>query len=201
MNIFVKITLFAFLLIGCVLLFLPISFFPDFYDVRYMGFAALTNALLIYGLPELLRVAPSTPNATIKNEGVSLFQNLLTMILFLNALGDLGLYQLYKVGFEFDKLVHLLIPLASTLILPQFFQKRFGMKRSKSIFLAIFLSLFFVAFWEVFEYLSDTFFETHIYGVYGTDIRRDTFFDIIYGIVGSVFALLLHMFWPQMKKM
>ncbi len=200
MKYLIRIIIFSLCLSGALLLTLPISFFPSFYDVRYMGFAALFGAGVIYFVPRLLRVNNQNPNASTKNQAVQMLQGLLVFIITLNALGDLGLYQLYRIGFEFDKIIHFLIPFSCVLILPIFFKRRFEIRSLSAIFIAFSLSLFLGIGWELFEYLSDSLLKTHIYGVYGSDIRRDTIRDLVFGIIGSSVAGLISLFLPHWKK-
>jgi len=200
MKVFVKIAIFALCIAGALLLLLPLRIFPNFYDVRYMGWSALVGAALIYFVPYFFRVRPQTPNAQKKNRAVDILQALLAFMIITNALGDLGLYQLYKVGFEFDKVIHFVIPFTAVLILPLFFQGRFGMKPLHSIALAFALSLPLGVGWEIFEYLADYFLETHIYGVYGADINRDTKLDLAFDAIGSTLAGLIGIFVPKWKE-
>lgn len=199
MKIFIKFSFFTLGIAGLLLLMLPISIFPSFYDVRYMGWAALVGAGIIFLIPSLLRVPANTPNAQKKNQAVDLLQGLLALIIMANALGDLGLYQLYKIGFEFDKVIHFIVPFIGVLILPLFFEGRFGIRPLYSVALAFLLSLPLGVGWEIFEYLADYFLETHIYGVYGADLARDTKLDLIFDAAGSTLAVLIGVFIPQWK--
>ena len=190
MKFLVKFSLLTLVLAGIILLLSPTSWFPLFYDVRYMGISSLVGAFAIYFLPKFLRVSAETKGAEQKNQAVDLLQFLLTCIILGNALGDLGLYQLYKFGIEFDKILHFLIPLSIVLFFPIFLQKRFGIQKSKALLLSICLTLFGGLIWEVFEYLCDALFQTHIYGVYGMNINTDTKVDLLFDILGSGIGLL-----------
>jgi len=200
MKFFIKFSIVSLSLAGLILLILPLSVFPDFYDVRYMGWAALVGAAIIYFVPRFLQVSPQNPHVQKKNQAVDLLQWLLAVVIMANALGDLGLYQLYKIGFEFDKVIHFIIPLTGVLILPLFFQGRFGMLPLPSIALAFFLSLPLGVGWEIFEYLADYFLGTHIYGVYGQNMLRDTKLDLLFDASGSTLAVLIGIFIPNWKN-
>lgn len=197
MKLCIKISIFTLTLAGVCLLILPAQVFPSFYDIRYMGIASLLGALTIYGLPRFLQVKESTPNATQKNKAVDLFQLLLAFIIFSNALGDLGLYQLYKVGFEFDKFIHFLNPFLVALLLPTILQERFEIRKSYSIALACFVVCIGGVAWELFEYAADQILETHIYGVYGSDISHDTKFDIVFDLMGGLVGIIVYNFFSK----
>ena len=194
MKFLTRISLFSLGLAGVLLLVFPISWFPTFYDVRYMGICSLVGACAIYLLPRLIRVVPNAPNAEQKNQGVNILQFLLTFIILSNALGDLGLYQLYKFGFEFDKLMHFLNPMLILLLFPLFLQKRFEIQKQQALALTFGIMIFVGVGWELFEYLTDQVFKTHIYGIYGTDINNDTKYDLIFDAVGSTVGLLLSLY-------
>lgn len=194
MKFLVKISLIALALAGIILLLSPISWFPTFYDVRYMGISSLVGAFAIYFFPKGLRVESKTPGAEQKNQAVDLLQILLTSIILINALGDLGLYQLYKLGIEFDKILHFFIPFSILLFFPIFLQKRFEIQKTKALALTLCITIFSGIGWEIFEYICDALFQTHIYGVYGMNLNIDTKFDLLFGAFGSSFGLIASIF-------
>ena len=172
----------------------PVRWFPSFFDVRYMGIAALVCAAAIFFLPKALFVATGAPNAEKKNKAVDLFQFGLALAIINNALGDMGLYQLYKVGFEYDKFIHLITSFLAVLIIAVVLEGRFEVSAFYSTLAALMIVVVAGLFWELFEYLSDVVFKTHIYGVYGININSDTQFDILSNIIGAiagVFVLIL----------
>ena len=190
MNIFVKFSVAILFCAGIILLVFPVSWFPSFYDVRYMGFAGLAYAVLITFLPRLLRVPENETDAARKNHAADLFQFGLAFAFICNASGDLGLYQLYKVGFEFDKFLHFIVPIVSVVIISIILNQRWGISKSYSIAAAFGFVVLCSVGWEVYEYATDLILKTHISGVYGLDISTDTKFDLIYNASGSVLGAL-----------
>ena len=148
-----------FVFTGAVLLVAPHSWWPEYYDVTYMGIAALVCAAAIWLVPATLK----TP---------------LAIILLLNASGDLGLYQLYTYGFEYDKVIHFASPLIATLALARVWR----VKRAVIIIIACAIA------WELFEFLIDRYFKTRLFGVYHLFIWRDTIIDVVFNIVGIAAA-------------
>lgn len=148
-----------FLISSCVLLITPHSWWPEYYDVTYFGIAALVCAVAIWRVPAQLK----TP---------------LAIILLLNASGDLGLYQLYKYGFEYDKLIHFVSPLIATLALA----RMWGIKRAAIVVIAFAIT------WELFEFFIDQYFKTRLFGVYHLFIWRDTAWDLIIDVGGVTMA-------------
>ncbi|MEK7583530.1 MAG: hypothetical protein AAB483_03985 [Patescibacteria group bacterium] len=150
-----------FIVAGVTLLVTPHAWWPKYYDVTYMGIAALVCAVAIWRVPARLK----TP---------------LAIILLLNASGDLGLYQLYKYGFEYDKVIHLASPLIATLALARFW----NLRRAVIIVLVCGIA------WELFEFLVDRYFKTRIFGVYHLFIWRDTILDMVLDGMGVAIAYL-----------
>ncbi len=151
-----------------------------------MGFAALAGAAIIVFVPLLLYLPIGSADPDKKKSAAHFLRFILALAITSNALGDLGLYQLYRVGFEFDKLVHLSTSLASTFILPIILNKRFSMRMPYAIAISFATLLILGVGWEVFERLADFSWETHISGVYGLDINNDTKFDLVFDAIGSV---------------
>lgn len=186
MGYFVKIVLYALVIIGAMLLTLPIYFFPPFYDVRYMGMAAIGGIAMIVLLPKILNGATRNADIKHKKKYIDLFRNFLAIAVTANMIGDLGLYQLYKVGFQYDKMIHFGISLlgvfAGTILLNNIGKIRL----SYSVFIAVMIVLVCGVGWEIFERMSDFLFKTHIAGVYASDIDNDTKFDLLFDLVGAL---------------
>ena len=202
---FVKFSTIILFCAGIILLVFPVSWFPSFYDVRYMGFVGLAYAVLITFLPRLLRVSENETDAARKNHAADLFQFLLIFVFISNVAGDLGLYKLYTVGFEFDKLLHLIIPFTSVIVISIILNQRFRIRKYYAIAMAFGFIILCGVVWEVYEYATDIILKTHISGVYGLGISIDTKFDLIYDVFGSVFGVLGGVFFwnplvPQLKE-
>ena len=158
---FSNIVIAFFVVAGFVLLLTDKTHWPGYYDLPYMGWAALVCALVIFVVPKE-------------------FQAPLALVLFLNGLGDLGLYQLYLYGFEFDKVIHFVSPLIAALV----FIPRLGVVRAALLVVGMAFA------WELFEFLADTYLKTHLFGVYRHQVFRDTITDIAMNILGVAAAAL-----------
>lgn len=199
MKKFVNILLLLIFSAGVIFLLAPEQWFPSFYDVRYMGWAALAGATLVFLSPRLLRVPEKAVNAEQKNHAAEMFQVLLLYVVVSNALGDLGLYELYRFGFQFDKVLHFLTPLVSVYFLSRIVQERFSLSSLRARLWALVLIFLSSFSWELYEYLADIFLQTHLYGVYGSDIYHDTTLDLFFGVSGAVGGFLLAGFYSPRK--
>lgn len=184
MRLFSQLIVFSLLIAGFVLLALPVSAFPSFYDVRYMGTAAVLGAFIIAGVPRFFRVSSQELRAQEKNRAADIFQFWLAFAIATNALGDLGLYQLYRIGIEFDKMVHFGISLIAIIMIPAILGLRFEIRKSRSFAAAIMITLIVSVGWEAYEYAMDRVWLTRLSGVNGFDISRDTKFDIVFDVLG-----------------
>jgi len=201
-TLFINLTIYSLAIAGLILLVLPVNWFPTFYDVRYMGLAGILNAAFIGLLPLCLLVSKNMPEAQKKNDAAQSFQFLLAVIFLGNALGDLGLYQLYKVGFQYDRLLHLFVPALMVIIITIVLRDRFNVRQSYAISSAFAIILACVLGWEIFEFLSDHVANTHISGVYGLDMSNDTKWDIVLDELGSASGILALIFIPNpVRKM
>ncbi len=160
-KLFPKIAVAFFILSGLILLLTPHSWWPGFYDLPYMGWAALVCAVAIIVVPDYYK-AP------------------LAVILLLNASGDLGLYELYRYGFEYDKLIHFTTPLICVLALTP----RFGVWRAIGLIMVAAFA------WEFFEFISDALIKTHLFGVYRQHIWLDTAMDLAMNSLGVMAGAL-----------
>lgn len=163
MKLFPKIAIAFFVVAGLVLLLTDKAIWPNYYDLPYMGYAALACALAVFLIPLRFKVP-------------------LSWILLMSGLGDLGLYQLYQYGFEYDKLVHVTVPLIAVFVISRVYGIR------NAIIIAIVGSFA----WELFEYLADTFIKTHLFGVYRHQIFTDTMLDILANTSGIAIGIVLY---------
>lgn len=155
---------------------------PEFYNPYYMTAAAFASAVVIY--------APEFFFRSQKEAVLVRFQTAIASAVLLNAAGSLGLYRLYRIGFEYDKWVHFFIPLI--LIFAIFdFLKSFGQSFKLSLGLAFFGVLAGGLAWEFVELFSDVFLGTETMGHYCYDISRDTIVDIIANGMGAAVAAFI----------
>ncbi len=112
--------------------------------------------------------------------------------LILNGFGSLGLFKLYTLGFEYDKLAHFIVPLIFTVNFAGILNKLRGLTFNQSL-IAVSISIFLLGLlWEIFEFSSDILFGTETFGIYGKEMFRDTIQDILanaLGILAGIFYL------------
>ena len=174
--------------------FLPISWFPKFYDVRYSGWSMIIGALIIYFLPSFLRVPADLPDAAKKNRAADLLQFLIALAIIADALGALGLYELYQFGLPYSYTLHIVIPLISVILLTIVINSRFEIRLPYAVLIAFFAVLMAGIGWEIFENLSDHFLNTHLTGpdqstAYNTT-RLNLIQDTTGAFLGSIIATL-----------
>lgn len=191
MKLFIRISIITLLFAGLILVSFPVNWFPSFYDVRYIGLAAIGGAMAIIILPRMLAVLTGAINDKNKKQAINLFQFLLTVSLMSNALGDLGSYQLYKIGFQYDKLVHFTSSLLGVFIGAIILHKLFEIRLSYAVIFAFIAVIVCGIGWEVFEHISDFLFKTRIAGVYASDVSNDTKFDLLFDAIGTVSGVIL----------
>ena len=191
MKLFIRISVIALVFVGLILLLFPVDWFPSFYDVRYMGLAVFGGAAAIIILPRILNALTGATDDKNKKQAVNLFQFLLTVAMTSNALGDLGSYQLYKIGFQYDKLIHFSNSLLGVFIGAIVLYKLFEIRLPHAIAIAFIAVIVCGIGWEVFERISDFLFKTHIAGVYASDVSNDTKFDLLFDAIGAISGAIL----------
>jgi len=199
MKLFIKISVIVLLFSGIILVSLPIDWFPSFYDVRYFGLAALGGAAIIIILPRILNALAITSDDKNKKQAINLFRFLLTIAIISGMLGDLGLYQLYKIGFQYDKLIHFSNSLLGVFIGAVVLYKLFEIRLSRAIAIAFIAVIVCGIGWEVFERISDFLFKTHIAGVYASDVSNDTKFDLLFDAIGAISGVIFLIFKAKQK--
>lgn len=198
-----EITASIFTLNGLVLFFGDRTWFPDFYNPKFMAMAAFVSAFLII-LPPLIY---KTRNDLKKQQLLNFLQISLIIVLVLNCLGALGLFQLYKTGFEYDKFIHFLVSFISMVVICCFGLQWYEWGFKKSVVLAIILVFIGGIVWELFEFLGDTFLGTQMHGHYGEFIVKDTALDMIFNALGIIsgifvstkFSKVIHNYFERSK--
>lgn len=174
-----------------VLTFSPLSWFPSFYDTRYMGLISLAGIAMVYWIYWAFVVPPTDRNAEQKNAAVHRTQYLLTLFIFVSVIGDLGLYQLYRVGFQYDKVLHFAIPFVTMVLLPSLVMVRFDLTLRRAVWYVFVGLLLTGVVWEVYELTVDFLFGTSLSGMYRTAITWDTQVDVMCVAAGTIAGLPL----------
>lgn len=180
-----KIIALVFVIGGFVLILGKRAWFPDFYNPIYNGAMAFVSAFLIV-LPRLIFKSKDLEQEKILN----LIQASAFITLSLSALGGLGLFQLYKYGFQYDKLVHFVDSFIFTIVIINLFHQWHKMSFKKSIILSIIIVFLAGIAWELYEFLADVLFGTQTLGFYGQYIVEDTIWDIIINCLGIIAAVV-----------
>lgn len=168
---------------GLALLFAPAQWWPSFYQPTFFGIVFLSSALVII-LPKYFY--PSSDECS--ERPVIVLRSALAGALSLNALGELSLYQLYLVGFQYDKLLHLISVAMLAAALTYFLRHRHNLPTPAAFKRVAILAVAGSLVWELFEYLSDLLFKTAEFGVYGQYKFADTSFDLLFDLLGIALA-------------
>ncbi len=188
MNKFIKFSVIAFIAGSLILFFGKGNWFPDFYNPKFMGVIGLLCACLII----LPRLVFKSAISEIKEKALTFLQNILAIILLLNAAGALGLFQLYKIGFEYDKFLHFIVPSLIVIALTYFNYHWYDIQKfGKSLILSTILVIVGGFAWELFEFLGDSILKTQMLGYYGKFISEDTFWDLIMNGLGSIAGIFI----------
>ena len=182
MNIFIKVSFIIYIIGGALFLTAPSDWFPSFYHMPSMGILAFASAFLIW-LPRLVFKKYKESSHFVK------FQFLITIGILINGLGGLGLYRLYLVGFEYDKLAHFLTPLLLTFAFFILFKYMWGWDFKKSLFSSAILVLSLGFLWEGFEQIANLMFSESVFILGGGgSVLRDTILDVVSNILGITTA-------------
>lgn len=190
---FIRISIILCILLGLFLILAPEPWFPDFYHPLYFGIIILLSPFLV-ALPQFILRSNSLRQKILLRRAKAI----IACSLLVNIGGELGLYQLYRFGFEYDKFAHFLVLMFFSYVLAEILLEWRGFSALKNI-LFVLVSLFVAGIvWEAWEAFSDIFFGTHEWGVYGDYLIPDTIKDIIFNTLGILAGLLLF-FLPQKK--
>ena len=189
-----RIIFWIFILGGFTLLITGSDRLPDFYNPGYMAGAAFASALAIFTPTWIFKTNdPKKKNARLR------LQLVILLVLILNGAGALGLYKLYLVGFEYDKLVHFLIPLILVLGAVYFRMIWYGRDLSSALKWSLSVILVGAIGWEFYELFFDALLGTAMFGAYGDAVIKDTILDFAMNILGAVMAVLVIIFYKINK--
>ena len=180
-----KIISLIFIIAGIILISGKREWFPDFYNPFFMGVMAFVSAFLVSS-PRLF-LKPNNPE---QEKVLDSVQTGAILVLSLNALGALGLFQLYKLGFQYDRFIHFLNSFIFTIIFAKAYGQWFKASFEKSVILAMAIIFLVGAGWEIYEFVGDGLFKTEMAGIYGKFVTEDTFWDLIMNLLGIIVAAI-----------
>ena len=194
------ISIFILLIAGIIIIVVPITWLPSFFDGRYLGWSMLIGVLTIYILPTFIKVPVNTPDAARKNRAAEILQYLLTIAIVANALGSLGLYELYKYNFPYSYILHVIIPLICTLLLSIVIALRWQIRSLNATIIACWLIIFCGIAWEIFENYSDNVWGTHLAVLGIGDTNNTTVINLIQDTIGAIIGAVIVLLKPRFKK-
>jgi hypothetical protein len=181
---------------GCLLLVLPKEWFPNFYSPIFLGVIALISPILIY-LPKWI-LTRSTPR---KRKLVLEMRSVIAFSLLVNFAGELGLFQLYRYGFEYDKLAHFSVSMLFAFILSESLKEWEDFSLTKRLLITLLIVFASGILWEFFEASSDFLFKTKVWGVYGKHLVTDTYTDIFFNTLGGIAGIIISLIPKKKKKL
>lgn len=105
--------------------------------------------------------------------------------------GELGLYQLYRYGFQYDKFAHFVVSMLFAFILGEALKEWTRFPSRKIVWLVILIMFGSGILWEIFEAASDYLFKTQEWGVYGNYLAWDTVADIGFNTLGALAGVIV----------
>ncbi len=185
-KVFLKFSSVLLVLTGLILLIAPSEWFPNFYSPVFMGIIALISPILIY-LPKFI-LTRSNPQ---KRKLILEMRSIIAFALLVNFAGELGLFQLYKYGFEYDKFSHFIVCMAFAFILGESLRE-WEHLHAKKLVVIVFLIVFGSGIvWEIFEASSDFLFKTQEWGVYGEHLVLDSYKDLLFNSLGALAGIVI----------
>jgi uncharacterized membrane protein YjdF len=118
-------------------------------------------------------------------------RSVIAFSLIVNFAGELGLFQLYRYGFEYDKFAHFIVSMLFAFILSESLREWEHLPLQKIIWLTLVTVFSFGILWEVFEATSDFLFKTQEWGVYGKYLALDTYRDIGFNTLGALAGVIV----------
>lgn len=192
---FLTISSFLLVLMGCILLVFPKEWFPNFYSPIFLGVIAVISPLLIH-LPKWI-LKRSSPR---KRKLVLEMRSVIAFSLLVNFAGELGLFQLYKYGFEYDKLAHFSVSMLFSFMLGESLKEWENFSVKKRILVTLLIVFASGILWEFFEASSDFLFKTKVWGVYGQHLVTDTYTDIFCNTLGGIAGIIISLLPKKNKK-
>lgn len=180
---FIKFSIVSFAVVGIILFFGDRKWFPEFYNPKFMAWISFASAIILVSPQMIFKSNDAKRQKYLKN-----LQLAMAISLILNGLGGLGFFQLYKYGFEFDKMTHFTVSFVLIITLSKFLEVWYNFSFKKSLAISIILIATIGILWEFLEFASDVIFKTQTLGKYGKEISKDTVLDVILNFIGIILA-------------
>jgi hypothetical protein len=190
---FVKFSVLGFVIGGLLLLSTNPQWLPAHTSPEAMANLAFVYAFLIF-LPVLVFRMPDDIDVLSIEKRKRALSNLQTAIaasLFLDAAGGLGLFELYKVGIHYDKMVHFTVSSIFIVALAYFILEWYTPNIMKALAISAVVVLCGGIAWELIEFSSDFFFGTKRFGIRGENLVVDTALDLFMDALGTTGAVFL----------
>ena len=134
-----------------------------------------------------------------KKTAVGKIQITVAISLILNAGGALGLFEMYKSGIQYDKILHFIIPFLFTVNSTSFFSIYYDKPFKKALLISIILVVIGNFSWKLYEFLSDTIFKTQSLTNDSSNEILDIAWDLILGFLG-IFIACLYLVYDEKAK-
>jgi len=187
---FLSLVSFFYIVVAIVFLSFPTDLLPDYiHKPRLMFFGILAFAGLLY-LPRVIFIWTKGKILYQKRKSSLLkYENLFAVGLFVSSMGDLGFYQFYRIGFNYDKLVHFILPFFAVISAGGYLINGYRQNWLKALFLAASIVMIGGIVWEAVEFSVDKIFGTHLWGVDSRDVFSDTKADLYADFLGTLLGL------------
>lgn len=182
------------LIAGFTIIFGEESWWPSYYTPRFFSVMFFLSAIAIV-LPEYI----FKTDDECKREAVLFLRSAIAFGLIGNCLGELYLYQLYKLGIPYDKLLHFAVSFFLVAALASFWQIWRKASFKQALIMAVLLVLAGGVFWEFIEFSADFLFKTSEFGLYGQNQFWDTMGDLFSDAAGAGLSSII-LLAPNFRK-
>lgn len=193
---FIGFTVWFLLLAGLILLIGDKKLWPDFYSPDYFSFFFFSSAALILAPEYIFKTDDER-----RKKSILLLRFTLAASLLLNALGELYLFQLYRYGFQYDKLLHSVSSFLFILVFIDFFKIWKNFPLGRILLFSAVLTLVGGIAWEALEFTFDALFKTKEFGIYGQDRLADTFWDLFSDLFGAAAGAAYWLYWDCRRRL
>jgi hypothetical protein len=191
MKLFIKLSIWGYTICGIlffIFTFLGKNLPNNFIKPSTIGILAFVAVFLIIS-PRLF--LNSRIGGDMKREhALSKLQSMIAFALIVNCAGGAGLYDLYKIGFNYDKLMHFIVPMMFAVVWAYFFKDWFGFGIRESALFASALTFAGGVVWEILEAFSDIFFGTQLLGMGSGKIVSDVVLDVVMDVLGIIMGII-----------